>query len=76
MNPLSVRCLCACVGVAGTLALTAAIPAAAWAVTVAEPGGPTNVREYRSTIVFSQFEPTSRRWYLTVRKRVPRRPNA
>jgi hypothetical protein len=37
-------------------------------VTVAEPGGPTNVREYGGAIVFSQFEATTGRWYLTVRR--------
>ncbi len=44
------------------------MPAAASAVTVAEPGGPTTVREYGGTIVFSQLEPTTSRWYLSVRR--------
>jgi hypothetical protein len=58
-----------CAAVAGTLALAvAAMPAAASAVTVAEPGGPTAVREYGGTIVFSQFDRTTLRWYLSVRK--------
>ena len=60
------------VGIAGTLALAAAIVPAtaskASTATVAEPGGPTAVREHRGTIVFSEFDPTNRRWYLSVRK--------
>jgi hypothetical protein len=69
MSSYVVRRVRMCARVAGTLVLVAAaMPSAASAVTVAEPGGPTNVREYRGTIVFGQFEPTSRRWYLTVRK--------
>ncbi len=56
-------------GVAGVLALAAAtVPAATSAVTVAAPGMATAVREYGGTIVFSQFDQATRRWYLSVRK--------
>lgn len=57
------------VGVAAMLAL-AATGTSAWGstVTVAEPGGPTTVREYAGTIVFSQFDPATRRWHLAVHR--------
>jgi hypothetical protein len=53
--------------VTGVLALVAAIPALASAVTVAQPGGPTAVRAYGGTIVFSAFNQAEHRWYLSVR---------
>jgi hypothetical protein len=43
-------------------------PAAASAETVATPGGPTAVREFAGTIVFSQFDHTAGRWFLAVRR--------
>jgi hypothetical protein len=49
------------------LALVAAIPALASAVTVAQPGGPTAVRAYGGMIVFSAFNQAEHRWYLSVR---------
>ena len=56
-------------GCAGVLAAVAvATPAAASAATVARPGAATAVREYGGTIVFSQFDWPTRRWYLSVRR--------
>ena len=55
------------VGVAGVLALAAAMPALASATTIAQPGGPTAVREYGGTIVFSEFDQADHRWHLSVR---------
>jgi hypothetical protein len=37
------------------------------AVTVAEPGAATQVRELDGTIVFSQYDRTAERWFLAVR---------
>jgi hypothetical protein len=56
-----------CGGVAGVLALAAAIPAPASAAIVAQPGGPTAVRAYGGTIVFSEYDQATHRWYLSVR---------
>jgi hypothetical protein len=49
--------------VAATLAV-----AAASARTVAATGGATSMREYAGTIVLSQFDQASSRWYLAVRR--------
>jgi hypothetical protein len=46
----------------------AVAPAAASAKTVAATGGATSLREYAGTIVFSQFDQASSRWYLAVRR--------
>jgi hypothetical protein len=43
-------------------------PGIASAKTVAATGGATAVREYAGTIVFSQFDQPSSRWYLAVRR--------
>jgi hypothetical protein len=43
-------------------------PCAAPAATVAQTGGPTAVREYAGTIVFSQFDPADVQWHLAVRR--------
>lgn len=56
------------VGVLAFLGLAAAFPAAGSAGTVARPGAATAVRESNGTIVFSEFDWPTRRWYLTVRK--------
>jgi hypothetical protein len=53
-------------GAAATAALVP--PAAAPAATVATPGGPTQVREYAGTIVFSEFDPSVEGWRLVVRR--------
>jgi hypothetical protein len=54
---------------AGAAAIVAlALPAAAPAATVATPGGPTEVREYAGTIVFSEFDPSVEGWRLAVRR--------
>jgi hypothetical protein len=45
-----------------------ALPALASADTVATPGAPTSVREFSGTIVFSQFDQATNRWFLTVRR--------
>jgi hypothetical protein len=54
----------------GTVAATAAsiLPDVAPARTVAPVGGATAVREYAGTIVFSQLDQNSSRWYLAVRR--------
>jgi hypothetical protein len=44
------------------------LPHAASAATIAPTGGPTAVREYAGTIVFSQFDPAVGQWYLAVRR--------
>jgi hypothetical protein len=44
-----------------------ALPALASAATVATPGAPTGVREFAGTIVFSQFDPSVSRYFLSVR---------
>jgi hypothetical protein len=49
-------------------AATAVAPGVASATTVAATGGATAVREYAGTIVFSQFDRASSRWYLAVRR--------
>ncbi len=50
------------------LGLAAVFPAAGSAVVVAQPGAATAVREYGGTIVFSSFDASEGRWYLSVRK--------
>jgi hypothetical protein len=45
-----------------------ALPALASADTVASPGAPTAVREFAGNIVFSQFDPTAGRYFLSVRR--------
>lgn len=56
-------------GCAGVLAAVAvATPAAASGATVGRPGAATAVRQYGGTIVFSQFDWPTRRWYLSVRR--------
>src|SRR4051812_24171004 len=55
--------------VAAVAALAAlALPALAHAETVATPGAPTGVREFSGTIVFSQFDPATNRYFLAVRR--------
>jgi hypothetical protein len=54
-------------GAAAALAALA-LPALASADTVATPGAPTAVREFARNIVFSQFDPTAKRYFLTVRR--------
>ena len=49
-------------------ALVLAPAAMASAVPVAAPAGATSVREYRSTIVFSQYVPAERHWRLAIRR--------
>ena len=51
-----------------TLALLLAVPAAARATTIAEPGAATAVREYQDTLVFSQFDPATKQYRLAVRR--------
>jgi len=68
MSVLPVRLWRVCAGVTAALGLAAVFPAGGSAATVAQPGGATAVREYGGTIVFSQFDWTTRRWYLTVRR--------
>lgn len=53
---------------AATVAALGAVPAAAPAATVAQPGASTSVREYDGTIVFSQFDAADGRWHLSVRQ--------
>jgi hypothetical protein len=56
-------------GASAAAALAAlALPAAAPAQSVATPGAPTAVKELAGTIVFSQFDPTASRYFLTVRR--------
>src|SRR5919206_3367325 len=45
-----------------------ALPAAANAQTVATPGAATGVREFAGNLVFSQFDRTANRYFLTVRR--------
>jgi hypothetical protein len=47
---------------------TLVLPALASADTVAAPGAPTSVREFAGTIVFSQFDQATSRWFLAVRR--------
>src|SRR3954470_8812058 len=56
--------------IAIALATTAvlALPAAAAAQTVATPGAATPVKEFQGNLVFSQFDRTANRWFLTVRR--------
>ncbi|MGZ6575727.1 MAG: hypothetical protein ACXVHJ_32525, partial [Solirubrobacteraceae bacterium] len=54
-------------GVVAVLAV-AVVPARALAISVAQPGAETAVREYGGTIVFSTYDQTEGRWYLSVRK--------
>ena len=54
-------------GAAAALAALA-LPALASADTVASPGAPTAVREFAGNIVFSQFDPTAGRYFLSVRR--------
>lgn len=58
---------CLRVGVVAVLAM-AVVPAGASATSVAQPGAETAVREYGGTIVFSAWDQTESRWYLSVRK--------
>lgn len=51
-----------------------ATPAGASAVTVAQPGAATSVREYGGTIVFSQFDWATHRWHLNVRRKGAQAP--
>src|SRR3954463_2525847 len=53
--------------IAAALALLA-LPAAANAQTVATPGAATGVREFAGNLVFSTFDRTQNRWFLTVRR--------
>src|SRR3954465_5043794 len=48
-----------------------ALPAAAAAQTVATPGAATPVKEFQGNLVFSQFDRTANRWFLTVRPAGP-----
>ena len=50
------------------VAALATLPATADAQTVATPGGPTSVKEFQGTIVFSQFDPAAKQFFLTVRR--------
>ena len=45
-----------------------ALPAAATAQTVATPGAPTAVKEFAGNLVFSQFDPATNQYFLTVRR--------
>ena len=45
-----------------------ALPTLASADTVATPGAPTGVREFAGTIVFSQFDPSVNRYFLSIRR--------
>jgi hypothetical protein len=56
------------IALAISAAVLLAVPAAAKAETVATPGAPTAVREFAGTIVFSQFDPASKQFFLTVRR--------
>src|SRR4051794_35338841 len=49
--------------VAVVAAALLALPATAAAQTVAAPGAATTVREYAGTLVFSQFDAGSLRWF-------------
>ena len=62
-----IRLLLAGAGAAAALAALA-LPALASADTVASPGAPTAVREFAGNIVFSQFDPTAGRYFLSVRR--------
>ena len=54
---------------AAAVALAAlAIPATALAQTVATPGAATAVKEFAGTIAFSQFDPATDQYFLTVRR--------
>ena len=55
------------IGVVALLAV-AVVPVRALAMSVAQPGAETAVREYGGTIVFSAYDQTEGRWYLSVRK--------
>jgi hypothetical protein len=50
------------------LTALAALPAAANAQTVAQPGASTSVKEFQGNLVFSQFDRTVNRYFLTVRR--------
>jgi hypothetical protein len=45
-----------------------ALPAAANAQTIAQPGAATSVKEFQGNLVFSQFDRTQNRYFLTVRR--------
>jgi hypothetical protein len=53
---------------AAALAALPAVPAAANAQTVAQPGASTSVKEFQGNLVFSQFDRTVNRYFLTVRR--------
>jgi hypothetical protein len=55
-------------GSAATAVVALVLPGAASAQTVTPVGAATAVREYAGTIVFSQFDQASSRWYLAVRR--------
>ncbi|MEA2380669.1 MAG: hypothetical protein QOH72_640 [Solirubrobacteraceae bacterium] len=55
-----------CLVLAAAAAL--ALPAAATAQTVATPGAPTAVKEFAGNLVFSQFDPATNQYFLTVRR--------
>lgn len=67
MRSLPARRRCLRIGVVVAVAL-AVLPARALATSVAQPGAETAVREYGGTIVFSAYDQTESRWYLSVRK--------
>jgi hypothetical protein len=54
-------------GAVAFVAATLMAPGVASAKPVAATGGPTAVREYAGSIVFSHFDEASSRWYLTLR---------
>ena len=66
MTSLRTRQCCLRLGAVAALALVIA-PARALATSVARPGAETAVGEYRGTIVFSAYDQTERRWYLSIR---------
>lgn len=55
-------------GAAAAALAALALPALASAAAVATPGAPTGVREFAGTIVFSQFDPAAKRYFLSVRR--------
>jgi hypothetical protein len=57
------RRICLAIAVAGL-----AFPAAAHAQTIATPGAPTSVKEFQGNLVFSEFDATTSRYFLAVRR--------
>src|SRR3954447_10105038 len=57
-----------CIAIALATTAVLALPAAAAAQTVATPGAATPVKEFQGNLVFSQFDRTANRWFLTVRR--------